>query len=113
MGPKPSVQLDDHRMKLRKIAAMYHFYGIDPLSGKCEDCPHFISGEYHGRRYFKCTVYGCSHSESTDWRKSYTACGLIDHDFPENDARVIDILKHDPILKTEQIPGQMTVEDFL
>lgn len=113
MGPKPSVQLDDHGMTLRKIDAMHHFYGCDPLNGKCKDCPHLISGDYHDRKYYKCTVYGCSHSEATDWRISYDACGLIDHDFPENDKRVIDILKHEHIQKTEQLPGQISVEEML
>ena len=93
--------------RLTKIDAMHHFYGFDHLERKCEECDHLIHGQYHDKWYYKCTVYGCSHSESTDWRKSYEACGLVDHDFPENDMRVIDILKHEPIQKTEQIPGQV------
>lgn len=94
-------------MRLKKIDAMHHFYGNDPAGRKCYECDHVIHGEYHGRMYYKCTVYGCTHSESTDWRKNYDACGLIGHDFPEQDNRVVDVLKHKPIQKTEQLPGQM------
>ena len=96
-------------MRLKKIDAMHYFYGCDHLDRKCDECDHLIHGEYHGRTYYKCTVYGCSHSESTDWRKSYDACGLVDHDFPIHDNRIIDILKHEPVEKEEQIPGQVSM----
>ena len=96
-------------MKLKKIDAMHHFYGYDHLDRKCVDCDHMLRCEYHGRVYYKCTVYGLSHSEATDWRKNYDACGLVDHDFPEHYNRVIDILKSKPIREEEQIPGQISV----
>ena len=70
---------------LRKIDAMYHYYGRDHANRKCEECEHLIHGNYHDKGYYKCTVYGCSHSEATDWRKSYHACGLIDKPFPAED----------------------------
>lgn len=74
---------------VRKIDAMLFYYGR-ALSGRCGECPHLLEGEYHGRKYFKCTVYGLSHSEATDWRKSYLACGLINKPFPEGETRVKD-----------------------
>ena len=70
-----------------------------------------IHGQYHDKQYFKCTVYGCSHSEATDWRKSYDACGLIDRAFPEGDNRIADLLKANPIRLEEQIPGQISMFD--
>lgn len=73
-------------MLLRKIDAMYHYYGIGV--GRCEDCPHFRK-KIWDRTYHKCTVYGQSNSEATDWRKGYTACGLIDKPFPEDETRVV------------------------
>lgn len=102
---------DRRRENIKKIDAMHHFYGYDHLDRKCSECDHLIHGEYHGRMYYKCTVYGCSHSEATDWRKSYDACGLVDHDFPENDNRIMDILKTERIQKVEQIPGQTSIFD--
>lgn len=74
-------------MTIRKIDAMHHYYGFGV--GRCEDCPHFIR---HGwdKMYYKCLVYGISNAESTDWRKSWQACGLIDKPFPGGDTRVVD-----------------------
>ena len=61
-------------MAARKIDAMHKRFGRDEAH-KCRDCCHLISGDYHDRRYHKCGLYGLSHSEATDWRLSYTACG--------------------------------------
>ena len=61
-------------MKARKIDAMHKQFGQH--DGKqCRDCCHLISGEWHVRRYHKCELYGLSHSEATDWRLKYQACG--------------------------------------
>ena len=94
-------------MRLKKIDAMHSFYGRDPQGRKCFDCQHLIYGKYHDRNYYKCTVYGVSHSEATDWRKSYGACRLIDKEFPECDKRIFEILKHEHTEKNEQLPGQV------
>lgn len=93
--------------KLRKIEAMHHFYGKDPQERKCAECEHLIHGYYHDRPLYKCTVYGCTHSEASDWRKSYNACALIDRPFPEDDKRIIDVLRRNPVRKVEQVPGQL------
>lgn len=74
-------------MSLRKIDAMHHYYGFGV--GRCENCPHFIRKVWD-RAYCKCLVYGTSNAESTDWRKNYTACGLIDKPFPAGETRVVD-----------------------
>lgn len=95
---------------LRKDEAMHHYYGFDPECRKCSECDHLISGVYHDRRYYKCTVYGCSHSEATDWRKGYVACGLIGQPFPEGDTRIVDLLKAIRIKKEEPVDGQMKME---
>lgn len=95
---------------LRKAEAMHHYYGADPAGRKCIECDHLISGEYHDKRYYKCTVYGCSHSEATDWRKGYVACGLIGQPFPEGDKRIVEVLKACRIRKEEQLEGQMRME---
>lgn len=92
--------------QLRKDEAMHHYYGFDQECRQCCQCEHFIGGVYHNRRYYKCTVYGCSHSEATDWRRGYTACGLIGKPFPEGDIRIVDLLKAIRIKKEEQIEGQ-------
>ena len=57
----------------------------------CKDCSHLISGDYHDRRYHKCELYGLSHSEATDWRLSYPACGMYNME--------VDIDLWNPILQ--------------
>lgn len=98
---------------IRKIKAMYRFYGRDSKERTCSQCNYLLCGEYHGKRYRKCMVYGCSHSEATDWRKSYKACGLINKPFPHGDKRIIDMLKHDRTKEEVQLEGQLSIEDFL
>lgn len=60
----------------RKIHAMHKRYGID-WENTCKGCCHLISGEWHDKRYHKCELYGMSHSEATDWRLSWMACGMF------------------------------------
>ena len=94
---------------MRKIDAMHHFYGYGV--GRCEDCPHFVK-KLFDNAYYKCRVYGNSNSEATDWRKGYTACGLIDKPFPENDVRVFYTI----IATAEQekpIDGQITMDEVM
>ena len=96
--------------KIRKIEAMYLYYGQDPQHSKCSECEHLISGTYHDKHYYKCTVYGCSHSAATDWRKSYSACGLIGKPFPDGDVRIKDLIKGHMFKKEEQIEGQTEMD---
>ena len=59
---------------MKKIELMHSLFGRS--CGTCGDCGHCI--KYIGNRtYYKCDVYGASHSEATDWRKSFKACGLF------------------------------------
>lgn len=62
-------------MTERKIDAMHRRFGVCILH-KCKDCDHLISGRYHDHIYHKCELYGLTHSEATDWRLSYQACGM-------------------------------------
>ena len=99
--------------RLRKIKAMHFYYGADPKGRLCIQCDHIIHGEYHDRRYYKCKAYGCTHSEATDWRKSYPACALVDKPFPDEDKRIIEVLKHNPVQTEKPIEGQITINEIL
>ena len=91
---------------LRKIDAMYDIYGKGV--GICGNCPHFIERIWD-RKYFKCGVYGDSHSESTDWRKNWAACGLIDKPFPKDEYRIVYRLSRK---RAEQpVEGQISLLD--
>lgn len=97
----------------RRIHAMHKRFGID-WKNTCKDCRHLISGEWHDRRYHKCELYGMSHSEATDWRLSWMACGAFDLDtdidkwFP-----VLEELKHAVKPPDPPLPGQIDISAFL
>lgn len=99
-------------MTAKKIDLMHLIYG-SAESGQCKDCPHFVEGYYHDKKLMKCTVYGLTHSEATDWRKKYPACGLINLPFPENDNRIIDRIKTGKMRLEKPIFGQITMEEML
>lgn len=76
----------------RKIDAMHAEYGYG--GGKCSDCIHFHRVEQRsGRTLFKCSLYGFSASEATDWRAGYLACGMVNRPAPERYTPLIDVLK--------------------
>lgn len=94
-------------MIARKIDAMHALYGT--ADGQCRDCPHFVEGYYHDKKLFKCEAYGFTHSDASDWRKSYTCCGLKDLPLPD-DGPVIDRLKRQRIYVEKPIEGQIAMD---
>lgn len=90
----------------RKIEAMHKLYGFG--ADRCENCPHLVKHVW-GRIYYKCSLYGDSASEATDWRLSWPACGLIDHD-PEPDNWIPVIKRYERVVTIEQLPGQISMD---
>ena len=65
---------------LKKIDAMHQRFG--KLDGKqCRDCSNFVKGRYHNMMRQKCEVYGMTHSEASDWRQKWTACGQFNKEY--------------------------------
>lgn len=93
-------------MNRRKIDAMHYYYGFG--DGCCSECQHFVKKTF-GKTYHKCLVYGNSNSESTDWRCSYPACGLIDKPFPHGESRIATQLTR-KAQEERPVPGQMMME---
>jgi len=93
-------------MKDRKIEAMHRLFGTTP--GKiCRGCPHLERRGSAHRTLFKCTVYGISSSEATDWTASWAACGLFNN---------MDVGEHRGVYKrlgrsieSAPIPGQISM----
>ena len=58
----------------------------------------------------KCTVYGATHSEASDWRKKYVACGMYNKDWkgPE----IIRLINSGPRERDQIMPleGQIEME---
>lgn len=75
---------------MRKIELMHHLFGVLP-DCRCEDCNHLIKGLYNTQFLRKCTVYGATHSEASDWRKKWVACGLYNKDW--NGGEIIRVSK--------------------
>ena len=96
----------------RKINAMHKRFGIC-WGEHCRDCDHCISGEWHGKQYHKCKLYGMSHSDATDWRLSWMAFGMFNVS--------VDTDKMNSVYKTlsnkrepePQLEGQMDISAFL
>lgn len=95
----------------RRIAAMHKRFGSNGALC-CKDCSHLISGMWHDRKYYKCEIYGMSHSESSDWRRSWMACGM--YNVPQDMERWVPLMeqiKHSPKIELP-LDGQMRMEEF-
>lgn len=90
----------------RKIATMHKQYGM--VNEKtCGQCPWLYRSCGYGSAYYKCAAYGKSNSEATDWRKKWTACGLIDGDI-NGITPMLEILKQERRKEPEQpLKGQI------
>jgi len=90
----------------RKYEAMYIEYGKDTGHG-CGECSNFIRSKYHGRILQKCKGYGLSNSEATDWRQSWSACGMFNKSFAGRKP-MVDCLTRAAI-DNAPIDGQLTL----
>lgn len=88
----------------RKIEAMHKLFGITP-GQKCGDCPHLRIYE-QSRRWYKCSIYGCTRSASSDWAKKWQACGLFGKPAPKGYTSIIKTLLSDP-KKLLPVEGQI------
>ena len=90
----------------QKINRMFKYFGKAESDKKCKDCSNLIRVERGNHRVSKCLVYGITHSEASDWKRSHLACGMINRSY---DGRPI-IQCHNPkIVQDTQIEGQMVL----
>ena len=99
------------QMMNKKIDAMHNHYGYS--DGICGDCPHFIRFRYHDKVLLKCRAYGLTHSEATDWRVKWPACGQKEHPLPEDHKPVFDLIKGQRENTYKPIEGQISMEEML
>lgn len=95
----------------KKIDAMHNHYGYS--DGICGDCPHFVRFRYHDNVLLKCRAYGLSHSEATDWRVKWPACGLKGKSLPADYMPVFDLVKGLKECLCEQVKGQISMDEML
>lgn len=67
-------------MIARKIAMMHKMFGLEP-GHTCGDCVNLACGQFGSRIRYKCMVYGWTHSEASDWAKSWPACRMFGHEY--------------------------------
>lgn len=94
----------------RKIDAMHERFGTK--DGKCKDCGNLIFRVFgdKSRHVYKCELYGTSCSESTDWRVSYQACGMMNQPMPKGMVPVVRQLVREKKPKIITIdPNQVTM----
>lgn len=92
----------------RKIELMHQQFGKSAESHICGECSNFRRYRHHDRFYKKCTVYGETNSEASDWAKKYEACGMFNEEY--NGKPIIEIVKHNKRVEPEpMIDGQITM----
>lgn len=98
-------------MEKRKIFAMHERFGTCGAL-RCKDCNHLVGGKYHDRQLYKCELYGLTHSEATDWRLSYQACGMFGIEQDMNTwVPILEQIKHESRKADELlIEGQIRME---
>lgn len=96
-------------MNERKIQAMHKRFGTCGVF-RCKDCNHFKGGNYHGRSYYKCELYGMTRGEGTDWRLAWQACGAYNMPFDLSRwVPLVEQIKHEPKAQPP-IDGQVHLE---
>lgn len=92
---------------LRKIEMMHKLFGVNKKN-LCKDCEHLIQVTKCSKRLYKCTIYGNTDSEASDWKIHNIACGLAPNN-QYNGRNVIELVKRQskPKRPLEPIPGQM------
>jgi hypothetical protein len=69
-------------------------FGKETSKGQhiCGECSNFKRYRYHSKLYRKCTVYGVTNSEASDWAKKYEACGMFNQEYTGRP--IIELVKH-------------------
>lgn len=96
---------------MRKIDLMYTLFGVDPKCRHCKDCPCLVRVTPTSRAYYKCSVYGESSAESTDWAGKWMACGRFGKPLAPGENTVLYQAKGSKDKPgDEQLPGQIRME---
>ena len=94
------------RTRMRKIDLMHNMFGLSPTEKDiCRNCRNLM-GEPN--TYFKCTVYGQSRSEATDWVKKWRGCGMFNKEYTGLPVKRMAGAEKDDI----QCEGQLSFEDL-
>ena len=91
----------------KKIDLMHQLFGRQ-YGKHCRDCSNFCRVWTNTRAVFKCTVYGETSSEASDWAGKYEACGQFCK--PWADRPVMRLAgKNNDAPTAEPLPGQTSL----
>ena len=100
-----------------KVARIRSVYGSGPDGKRCKTCAWLV---YHmrDRTWYKCRVYGTSHSDATDWCLSNPACGMYaeeETELPKDFRTVMEIYRRvpPPRPREPEIEGQISMEEII
>lgn len=65
----------DRRKALARQEKMHLKYGPGPKDQTCGACVNFVHFNHGG--WAKCSVYGVTSSEASDWRAKWPTCGMF------------------------------------
>lgn len=77
---------------IRKISRMHALFWADPCH-TCGECSNFVTGRYMSRILRKCKIYGLTHSQASDWAKSWMACGMFNREYVGRNAIELEARK--------------------
>lgn len=96
---------------MKKIDLMYATFGIDTQCRQCRGCPCLKRVVTNDRSHLKCTVYGESASEATDWAGKWMACGRFGKPLELGEHTVLYMAKGNARKPAEgPISGQIKME---
>lgn len=97
---------------LKKIEKMYHLYGKYRGCRKCKECSNYTRYTYHDKPYRKCSVYGITCSEATDWTGSWDACGRFGRALEAGEREVVRVSVKETREPVEVLDGQISIFDL-
>lgn len=96
---------------MKKIDLMYATFGVDTQCRRCKECPCLVRITPTSKAHYKCTVYGKSRSESTDWTGRWMACGRFGKPLEPGEHTVLYIARNKTRKTAEEpISGQIKME---
>ena len=75
--PSPPTARGTVLSSLSPIEELHALYGVTP-DKKCGECDLLRRYDYHGKRYYKCSLRRITHGAATDHRFSWAACGRFE-----------------------------------
>jgi hypothetical protein len=72
---RPARAATARRLAAIRLAKMHACYGHGPAGQTCKDCVYLSRVAANVKIVFKCSVYGDTRSEASDWRGKWPACG--------------------------------------